>query len=78
MFQDGNSAPRCQGAALAFTEPGSRIVYVCSQRFRSEWIANTRYSRAVVIHEALHTLGLGENPPSSQAISEAVLAYCYR
>ena len=78
VFQDGTGARRCQETALAFTEPGSRIVYVCSQRFRSEWRANTRYARATVIHETLHTLGLGENPPSSQAISETVLSYCYR
>jgi hypothetical protein len=78
VFQDGTAAKRCRETALAFTEPGSRIVYICSQRFRSEWRANSRYARATVIHETLHTLGLGENPPSSQAISETVFSYCYR
>jgi hypothetical protein len=29
-----------------------------------------------VIHEMLHTLGLGENPPSSQEITQAVVKRC--
>jgi len=29
-----------------------------------------------MIHEALHTLGLGENPPTSAEITERVLARC--
>ena len=33
-------------------------------------------ARAVIIHEALHSLGLGENPPSSQAITARVLNRC--
>jgi hypothetical protein len=33
---------------------------------------------ASVIREALHTLGLGENPPFSGEITNAVLSYCYR
>jgi hypothetical protein len=30
----------------------------------------------LLIHEALHTLGLGENPPSSEEISNIVLTHC--
>jgi hypothetical protein len=33
-------------------------------------------AQAIVIHEALHTLGLGENPPSSAEITARVLASC--
>ena len=34
------------------------------------------WAEVVVIHEALHTLGLGENPPSSAEISIRVAARC--
>jgi hypothetical protein len=30
----------------------------------------------VVLHETLHTLGLGENPPDSRAITRQVTARC--
>jgi hypothetical protein len=31
-----------------------------------------------VIHEALHTLGLGENPPTSTEITSRIAARCQR
>jgi len=37
---------------------------------------NSRHAEAALIHEALHSPGLGENPPSSDYISERVLARC--
>ncbi len=36
------------------------------------------YVVATLIHEILHTLGLGENPPSSREITARVLARCGR
>jgi hypothetical protein len=33
-------------------------------------------AEAVIIHEMLHTLGLGENPPSSTEITFRVLNRC--
>ena len=33
---------------------------------------------AVLIHELLHSLGLGENPPDSAAITDRVMARCER
>jgi hypothetical protein len=30
----------------------------------------------IVIHELLHVLGLGENPPTSEAITARVVARC--
>jgi hypothetical protein len=30
----------------------------------------------VLIHETLHTLGLGEDPPSSTEITKVVLRHC--
>jgi hypothetical protein len=32
----------------------------------------------MVIHEMLHSLGLGENPPSSREITKQVTARCGR
>jgi hypothetical protein len=42
------------------------------------WLANTERDRAeaVVIHEVLHTLGLDENPPSSDQITTRVERRC--
>ena len=33
---------------------------------------------ATLIHEALHTLGLGENPPTSREITSRVVSRCHR
>jgi hypothetical protein len=33
---------------------------------------------AILIHEALHTLGLAENPPTSFEITRQVLGRCTR
>jgi hypothetical protein len=37
---------------------------------------NEAVAEATVIHEALHTLGLGENPPTSREITAGVLKRC--
>jgi hypothetical protein len=37
---------------------------------------SARYAEAVLIHEALHSLGLGENPPLSDYITERIQARC--
>jgi hypothetical protein len=77
-FYNGDGAPRCQQRELsivAFTTRGSRVVYVCPGFAGVEH----RYSEeavATLIHEALHTLGLGENPPSSRYIQDRVRARC--
>ncbi len=77
VFRDGSSKPGCaRGNALALTTPASRVVFVCGREFASTWRADRRLAQAVVIHEALHTLGLGENPPSSHAITHRVLQQC--
>ncbi len=66
----------CGTSNLAVTAPGSRAVFVCGERFVRQASRNSRHAEAALIHEALHTLGLGENPPSSDFISERVLARC--
>ena len=77
LFADGSGRRRCQGdEAFAFTTPGSRVVYVCGRAFKDLANRNPVKAQAIVIHEALHTLGLGENPPSSSEITARVLAAC--
>jgi len=66
----------CRGANLAVTKPGSRAVFVCGSRFQKEMARDSRNAEAIVIHELLHSLGLGENPPSSDFITARVRARC--
>jgi hypothetical protein len=75
-FADGSDDGRCgEQAVLANTRPGSRVVSVCS-RFARTYSDNKTWAEVVLIHEALHTLGLGENPPSPSEISARVVARC--
>jgi hypothetical protein len=77
MFYDGAHVPHCRKpGVLAFTQPGSHVIYVCSAWFRQAFEANPAKVEAVIIHEALHSLGLGENPPRSQDITSQVMARC--
>jgi hypothetical protein len=75
-FVDGSDSRLCRQGAILFTSPGHRVVRVCGRRFVSEWRGNPRRAQVLLIHELLHTLGLGENPPSSEEITNIVLAHC--
>lgn len=71
VFADGRKYRACEEPA-AVTTPGSRVVYLCPG-FKKEsrndaWVA--------ILHEALHALGLGENPPTPAFISNRVRALC--
>ena len=73
-FFDDRTAPQCQAdTIMAFTHPGSHVIRVCGREFRNR---NRAAAEIILIHEFLHTLGLGENPPTSQAITERVAARC--
>jgi hypothetical protein len=79
LFVDGRATPSCRPpSTLAYTEPGSRVVFVCGRRFREAWQRSAAFAEAAIIHEALHTLGLGENPPSPSAITATVQSFCGR
>jgi hypothetical protein len=69
-------AALCNGVRMAATSVRSRVIYLCSERFRAVADRNRALGEAAVIHEALHALGLGENPPASEFITERVLARC--
>jgi hypothetical protein len=70
--------PSCPPGVLAFTAPGSRAILVCGSRFVRQMSRDSRHAEAALIHEALHSLGLGENPPSSDYITERVRVRCGR
>jgi hypothetical protein len=76
-FYDGSGARTCQrDDVLAFTTPGAPHVFVCGPRFLAAWKRSPWRVELVLIHETLHTLGLGENPPTSQAINKVVRNHC--
>jgi hypothetical protein len=76
-FEDGLRVSRCEERGIfAVTTPGSRVVHVCGRRFRAVYRKNSYVAEGFVIHELLHTLGLGENPPRSREITDRVNAAC--
>lgn len=66
----------CGTSSLAVTVPGSRAVFVCGPRFVRAMRRDSRHVEAALIHETLHSLGLGENPPTSDEITARVRARC--
>jgi len=78
-FLDDRDAPQCRrGVTLAFTQIGSRVIRVCGRHFRNAFMLNRATTEIILIHEFLHALGLGENPPTSQEITERVTMRCDR
>jgi hypothetical protein len=78
-FYNGAGKARCADrGTLASTSPGSRVVYLCSPQFAEKQHREPGLAAALIIHEELHSLGLAENPPSSQAITAQVISRCGR
>ncbi len=76
-YRPGEAAGPCRDASVAaHTSPGSRVVYVCSKFLRWQKSRDQSLPVAILIHEALHTLGLGENPPSTFEITAHVVERC--
>jgi len=78
LFSDGGKyAKRCEDPGLvAVTKRGSQVILICPAQFEKVVLESRRYAGAVIIHEALHTLGLSENPPSPLEITQKVLGRC--
>jgi hypothetical protein len=75
-FRDGSPHHPCtSGRSTLFTVVGSFPVFVCPN-FRKEARDNPWAAENWVIHEMLHTLGLGEDPPSSREITQRVNESC--
>jgi len=78
-FFDDSRAQVCRrGTTLAFTTPGASVIHICSVQFKATYGRQPMTSEVILIHEFLHSLGLGENPPSSAAITARVVARCGR
>ena len=76
-FFDDRAAPQCHaGTTLAFTQTGSRVIRVCGLQFSHRFLQNRTTTEIIVIHEFLHALGLGENPPTSDAITKQLAVRC--
>jgi hypothetical protein len=83
-FLDGSRLPACRTLEVIMTTtPGAARVFVCpagagrvtSRLSRMEFERGS-LAEAMLIHEMLHTLGLGENPPSTFEITDRVRARC--
>jgi hypothetical protein len=76
-FVEGDAMQQCRnlGNTALFTAPGNHVVYVCGSRFVKLSGINRR-GEMLLIHELLHTLGLGENPPTSTQITDTVVQRC--
>jgi hypothetical protein len=79
LFLDGDHHSSCaREGVLAFTSPHSRVVYLCGREFQGVSRRDVANAQIVVIHEVLHTLGLRENPPTSQQIDVRVRQRCWQ
>jgi hypothetical protein len=77
-FREGLDRRRCKDpAVLAVTSVGGREVFVCSPQFWQVYRNDPSRVEALLIHEMMHTLGLGENPPSSTEINTRVRKRCW-
>ena len=78
VFEDGESHPQCERpSVLAYTAAGSRVVRVCGRSFSRAWQREPLEGRATIIHELLHSLGLGEHPPEPRFITYRVKQLCW-
>ena len=73
-FLDGTRESPCDPLLrrTAITQVGSHVVFICPARF----LEASQEREFTIIHEMLHSLGLGENPPSSREITDRVIARC--
>jgi hypothetical protein len=79
-FVDGSSQALCRDTKTALVAtPGVRRVFVC-RTFAQFQLRQPRVAESMLIHEVLHTLGLGEAPqkgaPTSIEITQRVEARC--
>ena len=77
-FLDGADTPQCRSRTdlAAFTAPGNRVIFVCGDRFSASFADKPRAAEMLIIHEVLHAVGLGENPPASDEITARVTRRC--
>ncbi len=77
IFYNASSEKTCaRSYTVAATNPGSRLVFLCPRQFLEVEFLQPGYAAALILHEELHSLGLGEDPPSSREITLRVIARC--
>jgi len=76
-FVDGADDQRCRrvDGPAAFTAAGNPVIHICGERFAA-MLPHPIAAEVLIVHEFLHTLGLGENPPSSGEITRRVRKRC--
>ncbi len=78
VFIDGSWDRVCRmGRSALTTTPGSRVIHVCPG-FAQLQSRDQERSAYLIIHESLHVLGLGEDPPSSSEITHRVERRCWK
>lgn len=80
LFYEGSNQRACTSSRgediSAATATGSHVVFICAGNFSEKRRPKPFGPEAVIIHEALHSLGLGENPPTSDEITWKVFSRC--
>lgn len=75
-LMDGASRRRCKAPQVQLvTMRGAGRVFVCKPFLQTVW-RQRAMAEVYVIHEMLHTLGLGEDPPTSLDITRQVRRRC--
>jgi hypothetical protein len=82
-FVDGSSTRSCKRSeVLLVASPGVATVAVCpaegrpTSRLAQAGLRNHWLAESILIHEMLHTLGLGEDPPATEQITWQVQQRC--
>lgn len=76
-FIDGSREQLCRHVRVALVaQVNVRRVVVCPT-FADFQLRQPRLAESMIIHEVLHTLGLGENPPTSLEITQRVESRCH-
>jgi hypothetical protein len=74
VFESGFGRHGCaRSGVVASTRVHSSVALICLRPFE---LLRPAAQEAVLIHEMLHSLGLGENPPESVAITQRVMMRC--
>lgn len=76
-FREGRDERCRDSTTLAFTNVGGREVFICGSQFWQMYQTDPVHVETLLIHEMMHTLGLGENPPSSVEINERIRKRCW-
>jgi len=76
-FVDGTgTAPCLRDSIHAYTTIGGSTIHVCPAQLLALQKHDRMAASSTLLHEALHTLGLGENPPLPSEITHRIREHC--